>query len=214
MGIILCEIVSRRLPYSEHSISKSNFVSQFEDAIIKGLRPTIPNDCPPQLTQLIQKCWVDSPEERPSFEIIYNELAGMLKTGGVAVKTTTVPRAPGVPPRPISVRPASSNTIVGRMGSALENSNNITSTHMSPNSRPGSMRGPLSTTLRPKSNVATTVNDNNNKVSKDTQDIPTSPPAATAMSPPPTTNTITTPGSVAASRASMLFTYTFISFKK
>eukprot|EP01119_Soliformovum_irregulare_P012881 TRINITY_DN3370_c0_g1_i1.p1 TRINITY_DN3370_c0_g1~~TRINITY_DN3370_c0_g1_i1.p1 ORF type:complete len:2124 (-),score=675.67 TRINITY_DN3370_c0_g1_i1:56-5518(-) len=67
LGIILWELVARARPYDEYPVSKSHFVATFEDAIVKqGLRPTIPKDCPPMLSELIQKCWRADPDERPT----------------------------------------------------------------------------------------------------------------------------------------------------
>ena len=105
MGIILWELMTRKLPYSEHAVSKSNFVSQFEDAIIKGLRPTVPADCPVEIKRIMTECWKDNAEERPSFEKIYEDVAAMLRSMGVQVKA----RAPA-PPRPMNRPP----TIVGK----------------------------------------------------------------------------------------------------
>jgi hypothetical protein len=42
------------------------------------LRPTIPNDTPWQLANLIRLCWKDSPSERPSFFQIVRRLKQML----------------------------------------------------------------------------------------------------------------------------------------
>jgi hypothetical protein len=94
MGIVMWEIISRQLPYSEYSVSKSTFMSQFEDAIIFGLRPTIPKgiyfiinynnillECPPDLAQIIKDCWESDPDLRPSMDdilIILNHLLNNL----------------------------------------------------------------------------------------------------------------------------------------
>ncbi len=68
------EIATRKEPYSEHELSRSVFVAQFEDAIINGLRPTIPSDCPPQFAELIEQSWQDIPDLRPTTETIYQNL--------------------------------------------------------------------------------------------------------------------------------------------
>lgn len=51
------------MPYEEHEESKSSFMAKFEDAIIKGLRPTIPTDCPPSIQKLIKECWQGNQDE-------------------------------------------------------------------------------------------------------------------------------------------------------
>jgi hypothetical protein len=40
----------------------------------QGLTPTIPNDCPEKLRQLMQMCWNKQPQQRPSFETICDML--------------------------------------------------------------------------------------------------------------------------------------------
>jgi serine/threonine protein kinase len=42
-GIILWEICSREKPYEEYPVSKSQFLSDLEDTILKGLRPSFTN---------------------------------------------------------------------------------------------------------------------------------------------------------------------------
>jgi len=79
MGILLWELASRQLPYSEFEVSKSRFVSQFEDAILDGLRPTIPIDCPEFMAALIVDCWKEDPDLRPPIEEISRVLARSLK---------------------------------------------------------------------------------------------------------------------------------------
>ena len=69
-GIMLWELLVRQKPFDEFEISKSGFVSQLEDAIIDGLRPTIPIDCPARYKELIEDCWHGDPKARPNFEEI------------------------------------------------------------------------------------------------------------------------------------------------
>jgi len=73
-GIILWELIARSAPYGEYDIAKSAFMAQFEDEIIRGLRPTIPNHCPPNFSKLIQECWQDDPDCRPNFGTILASL--------------------------------------------------------------------------------------------------------------------------------------------
>ena len=69
-GVILWELLCRSKPFDEFEIAKTGFVSQLEDAIIDGLRPTIPDNCPPKYKDLIEDCWHGDPKARPNFEEI------------------------------------------------------------------------------------------------------------------------------------------------
>lgn len=62
-GIVMSEIASRKLPFHDYSGSLSK-------AIINGLRPTIPADTPTEWVEMMQRCWHDNPQHRPSFEQI------------------------------------------------------------------------------------------------------------------------------------------------
>jgi GTPase SAR1 family protein len=86
-GIILWEICSREKPYEEYTVSKSQFLSDLEDAILKGLRPSITNKisdkvlrastenvCPPEYAKLAQQCWDANPSNRPTFDNIVVQL--------------------------------------------------------------------------------------------------------------------------------------------
>ena len=43
----------------------------------RGLRPTIPNDCPPFWAELMRRCWSENPDERPPFDVILERVEGM-----------------------------------------------------------------------------------------------------------------------------------------
>lgn len=75
-GIIMWELVGRTKPFDEYDIAKSSFTYQLEDAIIGGLRPTIPKGkvCPPAYVKLMETCWDSDPKVRPPFEDIYKEI--------------------------------------------------------------------------------------------------------------------------------------------
>jgi len=67
-GIILWEIVARRIPYTDLQ------TWAIPEKVVDGLRPIIPEDCPTDLKQLMESCWDDAPERRPSFSQISNKL--------------------------------------------------------------------------------------------------------------------------------------------
>lgn len=80
LGIVLWEIITRSLPYSEYEVSRSRFVAPFEDAIINGLRPTIPATCPGRYAKLIRSTWLDDPEARPTAQDVLNSLLVMQRS--------------------------------------------------------------------------------------------------------------------------------------
>ena len=40
-----------------------------------SLKLTMPRDCPPKLVSLIERCFARNPEERPTFQGVYDGLA-------------------------------------------------------------------------------------------------------------------------------------------
>ena len=71
-GIIMWELIGRAVPFSEYEIAQSAFTYQLEDAIIGGLRPTVPEGqfCPHGWIALMEACWSGDPKARPQFEDI------------------------------------------------------------------------------------------------------------------------------------------------
>jgi len=61
-GIVMWEILTRKKPYSD-----SNPVSVAID-VLNGLRPPVPADGDAQYVQLMQRCWSESPKDRPSIQ--------------------------------------------------------------------------------------------------------------------------------------------------
>ena len=62
LGMILWECYTGEAPWKEVEIP-------FQVVMLVGVekkRPTIPEDCPRQLSSLIQRCWDDDPHRRPS----------------------------------------------------------------------------------------------------------------------------------------------------
>jgi mitogen-activated protein kinase kinase kinase 13 len=64
-GIVVYEIVAQREPHKGKSLL--DVAMRIRDL---GLTPTIPNDCPEKLRQLMQMCWNMDPQQRPGFETI------------------------------------------------------------------------------------------------------------------------------------------------
>lgn len=53
-GIILWELLTRSHPFDEF---KWNFMSQLEQLVTDGKRPTIPADTIPAYAKLVEACW-------------------------------------------------------------------------------------------------------------------------------------------------------------
>ncbi|KAL6058667.1 Myotubularin-like phosphatase domain [Balamuthia mandrillaris] len=75
-ALILWELLTRKYPFSEF---RAEFATQqdFAQAIIGGLRPTIPSDCPSQWEDLIRQCWHQNPKQRPTFDQLLDMLASL-----------------------------------------------------------------------------------------------------------------------------------------
>jgi len=71
IGVVMWELVVRLIknkhskPYSEFQDIKHDYQIIFQVAVNQR-RPTIPTECPTKLKQLIEKCWAQDPEERPT----------------------------------------------------------------------------------------------------------------------------------------------------
>lgn len=73
-GIVLWEIATRQEPFRHH-----NKFEEFRTAVCKyHERPPIPANLEPALADLIRRCWVPVPAERPSFDTINKELDKIL----------------------------------------------------------------------------------------------------------------------------------------
>ncbi|GAM27829.1 hypothetical protein SAMD00019534_110050 [Acytostelium subglobosum LB1] len=125
-GIILWEILTGMLPFDEYPVARSQFISQLEDAICEGMRPTIPAAAPAAFASLIQDCWHKEPQSRPTFAQISQRLMAIKEQNlkyvvpipssstpaasspFAAAPTPAAAAAPSNPaPRPIMQRPSS-----------------------------------------------------------------------------------------------------------
>jgi len=71
-GICLWEFFTRKDPYEGMPVFQIIFAVGSE-----GLRPTIPENCPPEYSLLMEECWQTDPTTRPTFEQILHRLLGM-----------------------------------------------------------------------------------------------------------------------------------------
>jgi len=67
-GVTCWEILTKEIPYPDMDLIVSAL------AITRGERLVIPGKCPPKLAEMIQSCWLNEPDLRPTFQDIYNKL--------------------------------------------------------------------------------------------------------------------------------------------
>eukprot|EP00798_Chlamydomonas_sp_ICE-L_P026183 gene26183-11908_t len=61
-AVVMWELLTCRVPYADMTPLQAAV-----SVVQKGLRPTIPGNCPPAVAELMQLCWAQSPAARPSF---------------------------------------------------------------------------------------------------------------------------------------------------
>ncbi|RDY11085.1 Serine/threonine-protein kinase HT1, partial [Mucuna pruriens] len=74
-GIVLWELLTNRMPFEGMSNLQAAYAAAF-----KQERPNLPDDIPPDLAFIIQSCWVEDPNMRPSFTQIIRMLNAFLFT--------------------------------------------------------------------------------------------------------------------------------------
>lgn len=67
-GVLLNEMMTRKIPFA----GLSGF--DLKQRVLKQERPEIGLSCDREITKLIQQCWDHDPQNRPSFNEIYNIL--------------------------------------------------------------------------------------------------------------------------------------------
>ncbi|KAL4571182.1 hypothetical protein LXL04_017935 [Taraxacum kok-saghyz] len=78
-GIVLWELITGMLPFQNMTAVQAAFA-----VVNKGVRPTIPHDCLPVLTEIMTRCWDGNPDCRPSF----SEVVRMLEHAQTDIMTT------------------------------------------------------------------------------------------------------------------------------
>jgi len=97
-GVVVYEIVAQREPHAD--IDTKNVTVLIRD---KGLTPTIPNDCPEKLRQVMQLCWNIEPQQRPNFQEICRLLESERRhsesssSSSVPLAVPSLPSPKGVP---------------------------------------------------------------------------------------------------------------------
>ncbi|KAJ7974080.1 putative Protein kinase [Quillaja saponaria] len=72
-SIVLWELVAAKVPYDTMTPLQAAL------GVRQGLRPELPRDAHPKLLELMQRCWVAIPDDRPSFSEIIVELENLLQ---------------------------------------------------------------------------------------------------------------------------------------
>lgn len=78
-GIVLWELITGMLPFQNMTAVQAAFA-----VVNKGVRPIIPNDCLPVLSDIMTRCWDPNPDVRPSF----TEVVRMLENAQTEIMTT------------------------------------------------------------------------------------------------------------------------------
>lgn len=68
-GIVLWELITGMLPFQNMTAVQAAFA-----VVNKGVRPIIPHDCHPALSEIMTRCWDANPDARPPFAEIVRML--------------------------------------------------------------------------------------------------------------------------------------------
>lgn len=81
-GIILEEIIVRGGPFqaARQFLDCQDIISRVASRESPPFRPAVnKRDCPEDLLELMERCWSDNPEDRPSFESIRGTIRCIMK---------------------------------------------------------------------------------------------------------------------------------------
>lgn len=78
-GIVLWELITGMLPFANMTAVQAAFA-----VVNKGVRPAIPQDCLPVLSEIMTRCWDPNPDVRPPF----TEVVRMLEHAEVVILST------------------------------------------------------------------------------------------------------------------------------
>jgi len=93
-GIIMWELLTGLIPYDEFDVSRGQFTYRFEDAIVNGLRPTIPPRTPESYERLVVSSWDADTMKRPSASELCSLIERMKSDVSSWPKDFVVPKPP------------------------------------------------------------------------------------------------------------------------
>lgn len=74
-GILMFEVITDQAPYPNLPKKNLNMFEFGQKVVYENLRPTFSFEIKPSLKKLIERCWSKDPNERPTFEEIFNKLS-------------------------------------------------------------------------------------------------------------------------------------------
>ncbi len=86
-GMVLWELLTHATPFADAQ-GNTDLISKW--VVTDRETETIPGDCPPQLAELIKKCWAFKPEDRILMDGIQKELGALVKAHPLSPETRAI----------------------------------------------------------------------------------------------------------------------------
>ncbi|KAL4442739.1 hypothetical protein ABPG77_006733 [Micractinium sp. CCAP 211/92] len=74
-GILMYEVWARCRAWAGLSMAQLSF-----EVVVRQGRPPVPPGCPPGYSSLMEQCWAQTPEDRPTFQTVLQSLQALLRT--------------------------------------------------------------------------------------------------------------------------------------
>ncbi|KDO17924.1 TKL/DRK protein kinase [Saprolegnia parasitica CBS 223.65] len=89
-GIVLAEIDTRKRPYHEHHINYASVDQLTRKIVHNKLRPTLSENVPASIASIYQRCVLDDPNGRPSFDQLKAEFESLRETLAAEVQESDI----------------------------------------------------------------------------------------------------------------------------